>query len=80
VKRLPLSIRYGRRHTRGREPELENISCSPLHIRRPRVHVPPRIFPACAEITKKAERSTHTAVAAAVVLDLMKWLGSRATN
>jgi hypothetical protein len=28
VRRLPLSIRYGRRHTRGREPELEIISCS----------------------------------------------------
>jgi hypothetical protein len=40
VKRLPLSIRYGQRHTRGLEAEFVNITCSPLKIRSPRVHVP----------------------------------------
>jgi len=40
--RLPLSIRYGQRHTRGIEAEFESIKCSPLHIRIPRVHVPLR--------------------------------------
>ena len=30
------------RHTRGIEAEFESITCSPLHIRIPRVHVPPR--------------------------------------
>src|SRR5688572_27842080 len=43
-KRRPLRIRYGRRHTRGLEAELVNITCSPLHIRSPRVHVPPSIL------------------------------------
>ena len=41
VRRLPLSIRYGQRHTREIEAEFESIKCSPLHIRIPRVHVPP---------------------------------------
>jgi hypothetical protein len=40
VERLPLSIRYGQRHTRGLEARFVNITCSPLKIRSPRVHVP----------------------------------------
>jgi hypothetical protein len=40
VARLSLSIRYGQRHTRRREPELVSIACSTLNIRRRWVHVP----------------------------------------
>lgn len=43
MKRLPLSVRYGQRHTRGRENELVSITYSPLQVRRPRVHVPLRV-------------------------------------
>jgi hypothetical protein len=37
VKRLSLSVRYGQRHTRGRETELVSISYSSLQVRRPRL-------------------------------------------
>jgi len=42
VERLSLSIRYGQRHTRGLEAELESVTRSPLQVRSPRVHVPLR--------------------------------------
>lgn len=38
--RLSLRVRFGRRHIRGIETELESISCSPLQVRIPRVHAP----------------------------------------
>jgi hypothetical protein len=44
VRRLSLSVRYGQRHTRGLESRLVSIACSGLHVRSPRVHVPPPIF------------------------------------
>ena len=50
VKRLSLSVRYGQRHTRGLEAELESVTRSPLQIRSPRVHVPlrsSRVAPGC---------------------------------
>ena len=42
VERLSLSVRYGQRHTRGLEAELESVMRSALKIRSPRVHVPLR--------------------------------------
>src|SRR5450631_2963773 len=42
VERLSLSVRYGQRHTRGLEAELESVTRSALQIRSPRVHVPLR--------------------------------------
>ena len=57
VERLSLSIRYGQRHTRRRETELESITCSALHIRRWWVHVPHPF--SSAEEEWKAERSTR---------------------
>jgi hypothetical protein len=52
VKRHPLSVRYGQRHTRGLEAELESIPCSGLQVRSPRVHVPPPIFPVSRNFRK----------------------------
>jgi hypothetical protein len=49
-KRLSLSVRYGQRHTRGFEAELESVTRSPLQVRSPRVHVPlrsSRVAPGC---------------------------------
>ena len=62
VERLSLSVRYGQRHTRGRETELVSITCSALQIRRRWVHVPLRSSRVARAV--KTERSTHTAVAA----------------
>ena len=42
VRRLSLSVRFGQRHTRGLEAELESVTRSALQIRSPRVHVPLR--------------------------------------
>jgi hypothetical protein len=53
VKRLSLSVRFGQRHTRGLEAELVIITCSPLQIRSPRVHVPLPIFPALPRSPRK---------------------------
>ena len=52
VRRHPLSVRYGQRHTRGLETELESIPCSTLQVRSPRVHVPPPILPITRELRK----------------------------
>jgi hypothetical protein len=53
VRRHPLSIRYGQRHTRGLEAELESITCSALQVRSPRVHVPPQDLPIPRELQKR---------------------------
>jgi hypothetical protein len=52
VRRHPLSVRYGQRHTRGLEAELVSITCSGLQVRSPRVHVPPPILPIPRELRK----------------------------
>ena len=52
------------KRTRGSEAELVNISCSALHIRDPRAHVPLSLAATCqpCSVSLKAGRSTYKAL------------------
>jgi hypothetical protein len=45
VERLSLSVRCGLRYTHWRESKLVSIACSPLQVRRQRMHVPHPLSP-----------------------------------
>jgi hypothetical protein len=50
--RRSLSVRCGRRHTRGLGAKLESVVRFGLEIRNPRVHVPPLFSPGKGELRK----------------------------
>jgi hypothetical protein len=53
MMRLSLRIRYGLWYTRRCERKLVSISCSALHIRHRRAHVPHSILPSSGDHGKR---------------------------